>query len=200
MAERRGVGDYLDAVTRFVFVRDEPAAADVIFIPGSSRLAHVTLAAELYLRGLAPLILPSGAHPHKAAAFTGAEGFASEAEFMADHLVRLGVPRAAILTEDQATFTWENALFSRRLADARGLRFSTALLCCRPFHARRALTYYSCAFPDTVIRVIPAEEAGRNAGDWMDTPEGREKVLGEVRRLGSQVAGQIEDALREGKP
>ena len=196
MAEHLGIPDYLEAVTRFIFVADEPAEADAIFIPGSSHLAHVRKAAKLYRAGYAPLVLPSGAHPKGAERFTGAEGFSSEAAWMAANLIRWGVPEEAVLREEAATFTWENALFSRRLLDGRGIVVRTALLCCRAFHARRALTYYEAAFPDTVFRVIPAGEPGLSAGDWHRTREGRDRILGEVLRLGGQVREEVETAFR----
>ncbi|MBR6027980.1 MAG: YdcF family protein [Clostridia bacterium] len=195
MAERRGVGEYIEAVTRFIFAADTPEKADIIFLPGSSHTEHVRLAAELYQQGLASLILPSGAHPKKTGRFTAAEGYASEAAWMRAQLMALGVPAEAILTEEQATFTWENALLSRRLTDSLDLQVHIALLCCRPFHARRALMYYEAAFPETRLLAIPASEPGLNADDWHLTPEGRARVLGEVRRLGSQINEVLERAI-----
>ena len=107
------------------------------------------------------------------------------------------MPDQAILREDQATYTWDNAQRSRRVTDAAGLRIHTAILCCQPCHARRALLYYQAAFPGTRFLVCPARCPGLNPEDWFLTPLGRETVLGEVQRLGGQIgevfAGMLEE-------
>lgn len=60
-----------------------------------------------------------------------------------------GVPREAILREDQATFTYENAIYSRQVTDREHLNIQKAILCCKACHARRALMYYKMLYPDT---------------------------------------------------
>ena len=137
----------IEAISDFIFVRDEPAPADLIFLPGSSHDEHVRKAAELCLAGYAPLILPSGLHGKLTGRFSGDPSYPSEFAFMRDLLISLGIRDEQILKEDRATFTWENALFSRQVTDRRGLRVDRAILCCRACHARRALFYYQSAFP-----------------------------------------------------
>ncbi len=192
---------FLRAVTDFIFVRDEPAPADLLLIPGSSHSGHVMLAAELYRRGFAPLLLPSGFHAAGEAHFS-LPGYESEWAWMRDVLLREGVPPEAILREDQALCTWHNAVYSARVIAAQGLRIRRAILCCKPYHARRALFYYQAALPDTELRVCVSDEPGFNADDWYRTPEGRSRVLGEVTRLGRQIPDVLEEALaaEEGHP
>ena len=112
-------------------------------------------------------------------------------------LLEDGVPDSAILREDQATFTWDNARKSRQVTDAAGLDIRRAILCCKGCHARRALLYYQAAFPGTRFLVCPARCPGLNPEDWFLTPLGRETVLGEVQRLGGQIvevfAGMLEE-------
>ena len=98
-----------------------------------------------------------------------------------------GVPDSAILREDQATYTWENAQFSRDVLRAQGIPVKTAILCCKAFHARRALLYYQAAMPDVRFLVCPVQNPGCARDDWYLTEKGRARVLGEVQRLGSQV-------------
>ena len=109
-------------------------------------------------------------------------------------LLEDGVPDSAILREDQATFTWDNARKSRQVTDAAGLDIRRAILCCKGCHARRALLYYQAAFPGTRFLVCPARCPGLNPEDWFLTPLGRETVLGEVQRLGGQMC--IRDRCR----
>ena len=186
---------FFDAVTRLVFVRDEPAPADVIFVPGSTYRGHVALAAALWREGWAPLVLPSGRCP-LGGSFSK-DGHDTEWAWMRSVLLAEGVPESAILREARATYTWENAKFSRAVCDAAGLTVRRGLICCKGYHARRALIYYQTAFPEAELRVCPAERPGRTAEDWHRTPEGRARILAEVRRLGDQINGQLEELLRD---
>ena len=191
-----GAAGYIRAVGDFVFVEDAPEQADIIFVPGASRPEHAHRAAELYRAGLAPYVLPSGGFPKAAGRFLGVKErfraeypgeFASEWDFLREVLMCDGVPDAAILREDQATYTWENALLSRRVTDRMGLTVRTAILCCKSFHGRRALLYYQAAYPETRFLVCPAQLPGYGREDWYLTEKGRAVVLGEVARLGDQV-------------
>lgn len=199
-----GAQRFIKAVNQFLFVQDAPEPADVFFLPGSAEAEHALHAAALYRAGYAPYVLPSGrfAKPlgHLAEipealhrAYPGA--YDTEWALMQRILVANGVPEAAILREDQATYTWENAQFSRRVTDALGLSIRTALLCCKPCHARRALLYYQAAFPDTRMLVCPASEPGFMAEDWFLTEAGRRRILGEVQRLGGQIGDVFADML-----
>ena len=66
-----------------------------------------------------------------------------------------GVPEEAVWREDCATFTYENALRSREVTDAAGLKVGTAILCCQAYHARRASLYYQSCFPEAEILSAP---------------------------------------------
>lgn len=191
-----GAEGYIRAVGDFVFVEDAPERADIIFVPGASRPEHALRAAELYQAGMAPYVLPSGRFPKTAGRFLGVKekfredypgDFDSEWDFLRHVLMRAGVPEEAILREDQATFTWENALLSRRVTDAMDLTVRTAILCCKSFHGRRALLYYQAAYPETRFLVCPAALPGYGREDWYLTEKGRNVVLGEVARLGNQI-------------
>ena len=191
-----GAAGYIRAVGDFVFVEDAPEQADIIFVPGASRPEHALRAAELYRAGLAPWVLPSGRFPKLTGRFQGVKEkfradypgeFETEWAFLRHVLTRHGVPEEAILQEDQATYTWENALLSRQVTDGLGLRVRTAILCCKSFHARRALLYYQAAYPETRFLVCPAALPGYGREDWYLTEKGRAVVLGEVGRLGEQV-------------
>ena len=62
-------------------------------------------------------------------------------------LMENGVPERAILREDEATYTYQNAIFSRKRTDAMKLTVSRGIICCMPVHARRAKMYYETLFP-----------------------------------------------------
>lgn len=186
-------------ITKFIFAEDKPEKSDIIFIPGGSYLELPEKAAELYQQGLAPLIMPSGKYSVTLGKFVGVkskselygEDFETEWEFMAHVLKANSVPESNIIKEDQSTFTKENAVFSRQVADKLGLEIKRAILCCKAFHARRALVYYQAAFPETEFFVVPAVISGITKGNWFLTELGVKRVLGELSRIGSQLPAEI---------
>ena len=145
---------FYDDITDFIFIEDEPVLSDVILIPGSSCSETSAAAAALYLQGYAPWVLPSGRYSLVAGSFP-IEGYDTEWEYMKDLLMRGGVPEERILREDRATFTWENAIYSRDTLAKAGIEVKQALICCKAFHERRAYTYYQQQFPDVRLRMIP---------------------------------------------
>ena len=74
-------------------------------------------------------------------------------------LLANGVPDRAILREDEATFTYQNAIYSRRRTDAEKLTVRCAILCCMPVHARRAKMYYQTLYPDSELFLCPTPSA-----------------------------------------
>lgn len=204
MASKPAAQRFIQGVTDFIFVEDAPQKSDVIFIPGASHPEHALRAAELYHQGLADYLLPSGRYSISLGHFKGVpeayrqaypEVYETEWAYLRAVLLRAGVPEHAILREDCATFTWENAQLSRRVMDNLGLPVGKAMVCCRAFHARRALLYYQAAFPQTELRVCPVSTPGEGREDWFTTEKGRQRVMGEVARLGTQVNDVFEMLL-----
>ena len=186
--------------TDFIFVEDVPQPSDIILIPGNGYPQMAKKAARLWKEGYAPYLLPSGRFSTRDGTFAGAKAeqerypgpYGTEWEFLLDVLNREGVPKEAVLKEDQATFTYENALFSRKVTDAAGLSVKKAILCCRNLHARRCLLYYQLVYPETEFFVCPADidftkENWHQKGEWIDL------VLGEMERCG----GQFHKILRD---
>ena len=99
-----------------------------------------------------------------------------------------GVPADAVLKEDQATFTWENAKFSRKVRDQAGINIRKAIICCKNYHARRALMYYQRAYPEVEFWVCPCCVDGVTKENWMNSEEGIQSVLGEVQRIVTQFS------------
>lgn len=193
--------EWIDDITRFIFLEDDPKPADILFIPGNGHAEPSEWAAKLYLDGYAPLILPSGRYSITTGAFCGQqtgnhqyEGrFETEWAFMRTVLMENGVPDSAILREDEATFTYQNAIYSRRRTDQERLTVRRAILSCMPVHARRAKMYYQTLFPETELLICPAPGASITRENWMHEPDGIDAVLGELTRCGSQ----FHDILRE---
>lgn len=185
---------FIDDITKFIFLSDEPQEADIIFIPGGSYPEIGERAASLWNDKFSSIILPSGKYSVKRGFFPGAlskanlynKEYHSEWEFLKDVLVQNGVEEKAVLREDEATNTYENALFSKRVTDGLGISVRKAIICCKAFHARRCLMYYQTLYPQTEFIICPTETRGITSENWFKTDDGIEKVMGELARCGNQ--------------
>lgn len=195
----------IDDITDFIFLESKPEKADIIFIPGGSYAELAERAAELWNNNQAPLILPSGKYnpkrgcfpkpSSKAETYNGA--YDTEWDFLKDVLVRNGVDEKAILREDNAENTYENAFKSREVTDELGLHVEKAIICCKAFHARRCFMYYQWAYPDAEIMICPYEVQGINRSNWFATENGVERVMGELMRCGSQFKDYVKECAKE---
>ena len=187
---------FLKQTEDFIFIDDKPEKADVIFVPGNGYPQMAEKAAELYRRGLAPRVLPSGRYSVTVGKFAGVldreeyynGDYETEWDFLKDVLIKNGVPEKAILREDQATFTYENAIYSRQVTDREHLDIKKAILCCKSCHARRALMYYKLLYPDTEFFVIPCCVDSINKDNRSETNEGIDEVMGEITRIIKQFS------------
>lgn len=192
---------WMKDIENFIFLEDAPAPADVIFVPGNGHALPSELAAQLYLAGYAPRILPSGRYAIGTSGFAGQKSgarryegeFETEWAFMRHILMENGVPERAILREDEATYTYQNAIYSRRRTDAEKITVSRAIICCMPVHARRCRMYYETLYPDAELLVCPAPGADITRENWLKTGESIDAVLGEMERCG----GQFHDILKD---
>ena len=183
--------DFLNGAEEFIFVENPPEKADIIFVPGNGFPEMAEKAAELYGQGYAPYILPSGRYSITMGKFAGVQSkkeiydgdYETEWEFLKTVLMKNKVPEEAILREDQATFTYENAIYSRQVTDMLGIEVKTAILCCKTYHARRSLMYYRLLYPDARILVCPACPDGITRENWRKTEAGVEAVTGEIDRI-----------------
>ncbi|MCF0134379.1 MAG: YdcF family protein [Blautia sp.] len=187
---------FLQDMGDFVFAEDELRKADVIFVPGNGYPQMAERAAQLYLDGLAEYIIPSGRYSitigHFAEVLERAEKYTgpyeTEWEFLKDVLVKNGVPEEAVLREDQATYTYENAINTRKVTDAAGITVRTAILCCKNYHARRAKMYYELLFPEAEILVCPCAVDDVNKNNWAKTKAGVDAVTAETGRIVNQFS------------
>jgi uncharacterized SAM-binding protein YcdF (DUF218 family) len=143
-------------------------------VDGSDRVWH---AARLYHAKKAKLLVLSGG-----TAWTTV----SEAETMRVFLKDLGVPEDAMLLEDESTTTEENAAFTAKLLEARGL--SRILLVTSATHMPRAKAWFEARG----LEVIPAatDHGHGGSGYWMDyLPNG--DALGDSARALKELVGRL---------
>lgn len=150
-------------ISNYIFVSDAPEKSDVIFLPGGSHPEQPEYAAELYRKGYAKWLIPSGGISVKRDKWPGVRSkaeiyngnYQSDCEFFTDVLNKNGVSMDAIIRENKSGHTRDNAFFSRKIVDEKGIEIKTALIICKAFHARRCLMLYQMAFPDVEIKVCP---------------------------------------------
>ncbi|MFF3971962.1 YdcF family protein [Streptomyces rubiginosohelvolus] len=132
---------------------------------GSHDLGVADTAVDLYKRGMAPLIV-----------FTGATSPTTrecmprgEAVHYRERALELGVPASAVLVEPEARNTGENIRFSRALLGSTGVEVTSALLVSKPYEQRRAYGTARILWPD--VEFVSAstektfEEYVRDIGD-----------------------------------
>ncbi|TLS50773.1 YdcF family protein [Paenibacillus antri] len=167
-----------DCISDFMFFETNIEKSDVIVIPGASHPQLAEKAAGLYHAGIAPYILPSGgATPHVKT---------TEWEFLRDVGLSLGVPPDAILKEDQATNTFENARFSLNALHQHGIQPKKVVLVCKNYHARRALLTYQFVFPrETGFYVSPViDKTGTTRDNWYLSETRINYVMNELEKVG----------------
>jgi uncharacterized SAM-binding protein YcdF (DUF218 family) len=101
---------------------------------GSHDLGVADTAVDLYKRGLAPLLLFTGA----TSPTTRERMPRGEAVHYRERALELGVPSAAVLVEPNARNTGENIRYSRAVLEDAGVEVSSVLLISKPYEERRA--------------------------------------------------------------
>ena len=114
---------------------------------------------------------------------------------MRDVLVKNGVAQSAIIKEDQATYTYQNALYSKAALDKLNINIRRAIISCKNVHARRCKMYYETVFPDVQLLISPVTIGGVTRENWMNTAQGIDEVLGELERCAKQFGGIIKQHI-----
>lgn len=122
------------------------APADAIVCMGSNDLSSARHAADLYHRGLAPIVIMSGGIAHQTDLL--ASGWQqSEARQFAGAARSLGVPEEAVLLEERASNTQENFTLVRELLEKSSRVIRSAIIVHKPYMERRAYATGKVAWP-----------------------------------------------------
>jgi uncharacterized SAM-binding protein YcdF (DUF218 family) len=114
---------------------------------GSHDLGVATYAAELFHRGLYPVIVfTGGSTPTTRDRFPR-----GEAVHYREHALALGVPDAVILVDPEATNTGANIVNSRALLAAAGYRPESLLLISKPYAERRSYAAVRKLWPEVDV-------------------------------------------------
>jgi uncharacterized SAM-binding protein YcdF (DUF218 family) len=119
-------------------LRHELQESDCILALGSNDTRVAERAAELYLQGLAPLVIFSGGVGN----LTRGMFAASEAEAFAEIAIEKGVPDSAILLEKKSTNTGENIQLTQKLLEQQNESPQSFIIVQKPFMERRAFATF----------------------------------------------------------
>ena len=194
-------------ISNFIFISDTPIKSDAVFLPGGSHPEQPEYAAELYKKGFAKWLIPSGGVSVKRDKWPGVRSkadvyngdYKTDCEFFTDVLIKNGVPTEAIVGEDKSGHTRDNAFLSRKAVDEKGIEIKTAIIVCKAFHARRCLMLYQMAFPNVSFTVCPVSCYNITKDNWYKTEAGIDRVMGELARCGNQFVGDFKEYLCRNK-
>ncbi|MEV5800566.1 YdcF family protein [Streptomyces collinus] len=153
----------------------EPRPSSVAIGLGSHDLGVADATADLYHRGMMPLIVFTGATSRT----TRDRMPRGEAEHYRERAMELGVPSDAILVEPRARNTGENIRFSRALLKEHRVAVSSVLLVSKPYEERRAYATACKLWPE--VRWISASTP-MTLADYMDS-------IGDARLVIDMLAG-----------
>jgi uncharacterized SAM-binding protein YcdF (DUF218 family) len=164
--------------------------AECLLVFGGHDLGVAKRAAELYADGIAPFIVVSGG----SRAVPDGSDFATEADAIADVLLRRDIPKDAIALERLASNTSENFWLSAELLRDLGMDPQTFLVVHKPYAERRTMATARRRWP--VRHVAVTSEQG-SFDDYYtgDIPQARvlSMLAGEVLRLESYAATGLID-------
>jgi len=176
-------------ITNYIFLKSNPQKADLALVFGTRHFEAIDKVYELYQSNLIKKILVSGG-------FNRVNG-ENEALTMSGKLIKMGVEKQDIILENQSINSLENVLFSKKtIGEKLGFdNIEKIIVVVKHYHSRRALMTLKKHFPKNV-EFIPAtyDIYGFTKDDWFESEIGREKVMGEWKKIQKYLKrGDIEE-------
>lgn len=141
--------ELVEIIWQYHHLHHELTNADAILVLCSHDTAVAERGAELFLDGLAPLLIFSGG----LGGITRRFWSESEADQFARIAVAKGVPPDRILVENRSTNTGENVLFTKQLLAERGIDPQRFILVQKPYMERRAYATFRKVWPEKDVIV-----------------------------------------------
>ncbi|MEU5985073.1 YdcF family protein [Streptomyces sp. NPDC047434] len=158
-----------------------PQPCSVAIGLGSHDLGVADTAVDLYKRGLAPLLVFTGA----TSPTTRDRMPRGEAVHYQERALELGVPSSAVLVEPRARNTGENIRFSRELLTESGVEVSSVLLISKPYEERRAYATARKLWPE--VEIVSASSP-MTLQDYVDD-------IGDARLVIDMLVGALQRLL-----
>lgn len=171
------IAQMVQEVWKYLAVKGLLVKSDLVFVLGRDDFNITEKAAELYEKELAPCILLSGGRGRLTGAIKG-----SEAQAFADTLQKKGIPREAVILEEESTNTGENIDLGLKLLRSQNIPHRTIILVTHGPHMRRALAVAQAN--DSTINWIPCPDDCDALGEQkMASDETIKELAGEINRL-----------------
>ena len=174
-----------DVIDRLLFegLNDNGASVDCIIVLGSIKAAkyRVPAATKAFFSGRSEKILLCGG---KTRNFSS--GSMAEADDMYQKALGSGVPETSIIIEKSSQNTIENILCSLlELQRSMWLnKVKSVLLVTTTYHMRRSLHIAKYLFPSHIsVYPCPADDTTTKRDNWMNTPEGIDRVKKEALKI-----------------
>lgn len=158
-----------------------PRPCSVAIGLGSHDLGVADAAANLYERGMAPLLVFTGA----TSPTTRERMPRGEAVHYRERAIELGVPDSAVMVEPRARNTGENIRFSRDLLTEVGIEVSSVLLISKPYEERRAYATARKLWPE--VEIVSASSP-MTLQDYVDS-------IGDARLVIDMLVGALQRLL-----
>jgi uncharacterized SAM-binding protein YcdF (DUF218 family) len=176
-------------ITDYIFLESKPQKADLAIIFGTRYSEPIYKVFELYQSKIVSKILISGGKNK----VTGEK----EACMMRDKLIKLGVEKENIITEEASTNSLENVLFSKIIIENKiGFEnIKKIIAVTKHYHSRRALMTLRKHFLKNIqFMPAPYDIYGFTKNDWFEKEKGREKVMSEWNKIKKYLEkGDIEE-------
>ncbi|MFF0556507.1 YdcF family protein [Streptomyces sp. NPDC004266] len=158
-----------------------PRPCSVAIGLGSHDLGVADTAVDLYKRGMAPLLVFTGA----TSPTTRERMPRGEAVHYQERAIELGVPASAVMVEPRARNTGENIRFSRDLLDEAGITVSSVLLISKPYEERRSYATARKLWPE--VEIVSASSP-MTLQDYVDS-------IGDARLVIDMLVGALQRLL-----
>lgn len=169
---------WLEAIARFLIVEDDLSPADVIVVLGGGGSERIRHGIKLYQSGYGAWTIMTGMQ-HRLPGVT-----TTWARFAKQEAVSLGVPEDAIMLEEKATDTDENAEYVKDLMVDKNLK--SAIIVSSPYHMRRARMIFREVFEDQEdlsLQFSSVEDSNFEVQGWWRRRRDLSRVIREYRKL-----------------
>lgn len=172
---KRSLQDIID----FIMIEDALKPVDLLIVPGTSQTKAIDRAKSLIQQGFADKLLISGGTNRKL-------GSQTEADYLANYALSIGISQEQLLLEREARDTFENACNSAKLCRSLSLDVQTAILICKNYHARRALQTFEEHFLENVVFFVSPyrDEKEVSKDSVIVNPEHQDLLYQELAKIG----------------
>lgn len=159
---------------KWLVVDDPLQKVDVIVVLSGDRGERVEHAVDLYKKGYADKLLITGGIVYDNITIC---------DLMAEHAIRLGVPPEAIIREEEADSTYENAVLSKDMLQE--MHIKKAIIVSSNYHMRRVKLTFDRVYSGSGVVLIysPAIDRNYDAINWWKDNKGIMFVINEYVKI-----------------